>query len=133
MQDRVLQLILDLIQDCDGPVEVMFTGASALMRMHELLGGLSMGLQLAGCRAGLHVHAHALQASQACLVSSARHWAALSACLPAGHSLGGALATLAAYDLSKHSGRPQVHISCFTFGAPRTGSAPPGAGSPCAQ
>ena len=43
----------------------------------------------------------------------------------AGHSLGGALATLAAYDLRKRlqaGGRPEVEVLCYTFGAPRTGN-----------
>ena len=43
----------------------------------------------------------------------------------AGHSLGGALATLAAYDVRKRlqaGGRPQVEVLCYTFGAPRTGN-----------
>lgn len=43
---------------------------------------------------------------------------------PAGHSLGGALATLAAFDVrrlgKKHGADPAV--SCITFGAPRTGN-----------
>ena len=42
----------------------------------------------------------------------------------AGHSLGGALATLAAYDLkgvaAKHN--LDVQVSCYTFGAPRVGN-----------
>ena len=43
----------------------------------------------------------------------------------AGHSLGGALATLAAYDMRKRlqaEGRPEVEVLCYTFGAPRTGN-----------
>lgn len=35
----------------------------------------------------------------------------------AGHSLGGALAVLAAYDIAKAF--PSFQISCYTFGAPR--------------
>ena len=38
----------------------------------------------------------------------------------AGHSLGGALATLAAYDLATELGLP--HVQCITFGAPRVGN-----------
>ena len=38
----------------------------------------------------------------------------------AGHSLGGALATLAAYDLATELALPHVH--CITFGAPRVGN-----------
>ena len=38
----------------------------------------------------------------------------------AGHSLGGALATLAAYDLATELALPHVH--CVTFGAPRVGN-----------
>lgn len=44
--------------------------------------------------------------------------------LLAGHSLGGALATLAAYDvraLGKTHGCAD-NVSCITFGAPRTGN-----------
>lgn len=40
-----------------------------------------------------------------------------------GHSLGGALATLAAIDIQTASKcRDQMDISCYTFGAPRTGN-----------
>ena len=39
---------------------------------------------------------------------------------PAGHSLGGALATLAAYDITK--GCQNVEVACYTYGAPRTGN-----------
>ena len=45
--------------------------------------------------------------------------------IAAGHSLGGALATLAAYDLRKRvqgGGRGEVEVLCYTFGAPRTGN-----------
>ena len=38
----------------------------------------------------------------------------------AGHSLGGALATLAAYDLATELGL--THLQCITFGAPRVGN-----------
>ncbi len=38
----------------------------------------------------------------------------------AGHSLGGALATLAAHDLQAEFRFPNLH--CYTFGAPRTGN-----------
>ena len=39
-----------------------------------------------------------------------------------GHSMGGAIATLAANDLRRLLPRPsQVSISCYTFGAPRCG------------
>ena len=44
---------------------------------------------------------------------------------PAGHSLGGALATLAAYDIQKRlqeAGQAKVHVVCYSFGAPRTGN-----------
>lgn len=37
-----------------------------------------------------------------------------------GHSLGGALATLAAYDIAALW--PTMAVSCYTFGAPRTGN-----------
>ena len=40
--------------------------------------------------------------------------------LHAGHSLGGALATLAAHDLQAEFRFPRLH--CYTFGAPRTGN-----------
>ena len=42
-----------------------------------------------------------------------------------GHSLGGALATLAAYDIRKQlqaSGKQDVEVLCYSFGAPRTGN-----------
>jgi hypothetical protein len=42
-----------------------------------------------------------------------------------GHSLGGALATLAAYDIRKQlqeAGRQSVEVVCYSFGAPRTGN-----------
>jgi len=48
-----------------------------------------------------------------------------SAIFPTGHSLGGALATLAAYDISKElqeSGQGAVKVMCYSFGAPRTGN-----------
>ena len=37
-----------------------------------------------------------------------------------GHSLGGALATLAAYEIAKTC--PEIYVACYTFGAPRTGN-----------
>ncbi|DBA74569.1 TPA: hypothetical protein ACH3X2_009444 [Trebouxia sp. C0005] len=42
-----------------------------------------------------------------------------------GHSLGGALATLAAYDICKQlqaSNKQDVEVMCYSFGAPRTGN-----------
>lgn len=42
-----------------------------------------------------------------------------------GHSLGGALATLAAYDIKKGlqaCGKDDAEIMCYSFGAPRTGN-----------
>jgi len=45
--------------------------------------------------------------------------------LHTGHSLGGALATLAAYDIRKQlqaSGKQDVEVMCYSFGAPRTGN-----------
>lgn len=39
-----------------------------------------------------------------------------------GHSLGGALAILAAYDIKKYCGIPENQILCYTFGAPRVGN-----------
>ena len=46
--------------------------------------------------------------------------------LPAsGHSLGGALATLAAYDIRKGlqaCGKDAAEVMCYSFGAPRTGN-----------
>ena len=46
--------------------------------------------------------------------------------LTAGHSLGGALATLAAYDIQqalvKQGQQQQVEVVCYSFGAPRTGN-----------
>ena len=41
-------------------------------------------------------------------------------CSCSGHSLGGALATLAAYEIAKTC--PEVDVACYTFGAPRTGN-----------
>ena len=38
----------------------------------------------------------------------------------AGHSLGGALATLAAFDIRRHLQLTNIHV--VTFGAPRTGN-----------
>ncbi len=52
------------------------------------------------------------------------------ACLTAGHSLGGALANLCAFDIaaaikeagaSGERGEP-IAVSCYTFGAPRAGN-----------
>ena len=43
-----------------------------------------------------------------------------------GHSLGGAVATLAAFDIARKAqelGIRQEQVLCYTFGAPRTGSA----------
>ena len=43
--------------------------------------------------------------------------------LTTGHSLGGALATLAAVDIRKAIPEcAHLNISCYTFGAPRTGN-----------
>jgi hypothetical protein len=39
-----------------------------------------------------------------------------------GHSLGGALAVLAAHELQRELGLPSEHLSVYTFGAPRTGN-----------
>ena len=39
-----------------------------------------------------------------------------------GHSLGGALATLAAYDIRVSLNVPPCQIECYTFGAPRVGN-----------
>lgn len=46
-------------------------------------------------------------------------------CIVAGHSLGGALATLAAYDIRKqllNNQQGNVRVICYTFAAPRTGN-----------
>ena len=42
----------------------------------------------------------------------------------AGHSMGGALATLAAPEIvtALEQAGVKVHVSCYTFGAPRTGN-----------
>ncbi len=42
----------------------------------------------------------------------------------AGHSLGGAMANLAAYDLAQEIKAQglMAHLACYTFGAPRTGN-----------
>ena len=45
--------------------------------------------------------------------------------LAVGHSLGGALATLAAFDIRKQlleSGQNEAQVVCYTFAAPRTGN-----------
>ena len=45
-------------------------------------------------------------------------------CHATGHSLGGALATLAAYDIAtaaEAAGR-QLNLACYTFGCPRVGN-----------
>ena len=39
-----------------------------------------------------------------------------------GHSLGGALATLAAYDIRRELNVPPCSVVCYTFGAPRVGN-----------
>lgn len=39
-----------------------------------------------------------------------------------GHSLGGALASLAAFDIAQHCGVAQRRVSCYTFGCPRVGN-----------
>ena len=54
----------------------------------------------------------------------------LCVCVPAGHSLGGALANLCAFDIAaaiKEAGATaegghRIEVSCYTFGAPRTGN-----------
>ena len=42
--------------------------------------------------------------------------------MSSGHSLGGALATLAALAISRACPEPMVDLSCYVFGAPRTGN-----------
>ena len=44
--------------------------------------------------------------------------------MSAGHSLGGALSVLAAYDIAKAAAAAgqDVSLACYTFGAPRVGS-----------
>ncbi|GMH46106.1 hypothetical protein BSKO_14070 [Bryopsis sp. KO-2023] len=42
--------------------------------------------------------------------------------LVTGHSLGGAVASLAAFDIARYVGVPMCCIRCYTFGAPRTGN-----------
>jgi len=45
--------------------------------------------------------------------------------LSAGHSLGGALATLAAFDIRRHlldNMQSDAEVVCYTFAAPRTGN-----------
>ncbi len=41
-----------------------------------------------------------------------------------GHSLGGALATLAAYDIAQalRAVPQRTHVACYSFGAPRVGN-----------
>lgn len=55
--------------------------------------------------------------------STAGHRQEVWRCLTAGHSLGGALATLAAYDIQGACDyKDKLDLSCYTFGAPRTGN-----------
>ncbi|DBA97089.1 hypothetical protein WJX77_003952 [Trebouxia sp. C0004] len=59
------------------------------------------------------------------LVNSCKAGADKLKILVTGHSLGGALATLAAYDIRKQlqeAGRQSVEVVCYSFGAPRTGN-----------
>ena len=39
-----------------------------------------------------------------------------------GHSLGGAVASLAAFDIARHCGVAQERLCCYTFGCPRVGN-----------
>jgi len=48
-----------------------------------------------------------------------------AAVVAAGHSLGGALATLAAFDIRRHlmdNMQSNAEVVCYTFAAPRTGN-----------
>ncbi|KAA6426189.1 MAG: hypothetical protein FRX49_04041 [Trebouxia sp. A1-2] len=59
------------------------------------------------------------------IVSSRKPAACELEILVTGHSLGGALATLAAYDIKKQlqeAGQASVNVLCYSFGAPRTGN-----------
>ena len=60
--------------------------------------------------------------SSSTLLSVGKH-SPLSLCDAAGHSLGGALANLAAFDIQRHCPclKP-MDVSCYTFGAPRVGN-----------
>ena len=42
--------------------------------------------------------------------------------LTCGHSLGGAVATLAAFDVVRDCGVPAANVGCYTFGCPRVGN-----------
>lgn len=56
------------------------------------------------------------------LVGDGKDWKVLVT----GHSLGGALATLAAYDLATRTAaddRPRLHVEMYNFGSPRVGNA----------
>lgn len=53
------------------------------------------------------------------LVSSACHAPPLDS-VATGHSLGGSLAMLAAYDIAARL--PTLTVRCYTYGAPRTGN-----------
>ena len=61
-----------------------------------------------------------LSASQA-IVNKQSSLSTNTARSPAGHSLGGALAVLAAFQIQDQHRLP--HICCYTYGAPRTGYA----------
>ena len=97
--------------------------------------GHQQEVQLRGCfftqgRAALSRAAHPVTPScnrHACQQSDSAvivMWHHPFCCACAGHSLGGALATLAAYDIAKAlEGLCSVQhdVICYTFGAPRTG------------
>jgi hypothetical protein len=55
------------------------------------------------------------------LLASAEDRAAVRV-LACGHSLGGAVATLAAFDIAREFDIAPCHVTCYTFGCPRVGN-----------
>ena len=96
-------------------------------RVLDLVGELAAHMQAEGRTAkvfitgqGFRPHASSERCSRFLLTVTSAPADSECDCLRAGHSLGGALATLAAYDLKSRFRRLPVHV--YTFGAPRTGN-----------
>lgn len=116
MMTQVRQLVLDNSKHSI-KTRILVTGTAAVYRIHpQMHRGLSQGL--------LNMRKVALQmASPTFLLPEAGlEWN--HHCLVVGHSLGGALATLAAYDIAQMGQKESLDLSltCITFGAPRTGN-----------